>query len=262
MDAATRLIERNGTPAEKFCHYARLQDTKSAEEVLGSLLPGDTIELPLLFNVAHEVCLYSSSTIYPPGRFEWDGSELKELAIELEKRNIDFNNLGTIYQAYWWINFESNPPFKTSHIVKISSHLLNELTNSCHESIRKLATFFLSYRAAEEKKKEEKEKERQKQIAANARGLTRRDKENNCWASFNVNRNALWDEAWNLYQEAIKCSNRKDFAAAIKHNPFRSILFFCHDHYVRSRSDFDRAYAQLSHNELTRIAVEIYGKDK
>lgn len=259
-DLAKRTIERNGTPAEKYCHYKRYNENEKASEVLASLAPGDTIEFPVFFTVTHEIYLHTFCTLDGDvDFFEWEGLDFKELAILLEKRNIDYKRLGEIYQAYWYVNIKGDPPPKISFLFEISTKYLEELTSSCHESIRKLATFFLFHRKIQEEKNRKKEEERQKQITANARGLARREMENNCWAAYNVNRNQLWDEAWQVYSEAIKCSNRKDFAAAIISSPFRSVLFFCHDHCVRSRNDFDRAYEQLNYNEITRIAVEIYG---
>ncbi len=255
MDAASRLIERNGTAAEKFCHYARYQNDDKATEVLASLLPGEHIEVPLEFTVSHEVYLMFMRL---PAHFDGDFESLEEFEAALVEAALDYDNLGVIHHADWTVSLDSGK-FHNSN--EISLKLLVELSSGPHKNIAKLAAFFIARRHQEEKEKVRKEEQRQKQIAANKRGLSRRSLEDKCYALFSIDPGHHYDLAWQAYNEAIKCSSRKDFAAAIHNNPFRSTMFFAHDNSIRTQPDFQRALQRLTNENLRRIAVEIYGKN-
>lgn len=255
MDAAARLLERNGTAAEKFCHFARYQNDDKATEVIASLLPGEHIEIPLEFTVSHEVYLMFMRL---PAHFEGDFDSLEDFEAALFDAALDYDNLGAIHFADWTVSLDSGK-FHNSN--EISLKLLGELSNGPHKSIARLATFFIARRKEEEIKKIKKEEQRQKQIVANKRGLARREIENECYLRFIANAGGHYYDAWVTYNAAIECSNRKDFAAAIQSNPFRSVMFFAHDHSVRTQPDFNRALERLTNKELRRIAVELYAKN-
>lgn len=254
MDAADRLVERNGTAAEKFCHYIRYQNDDKATEVLSSLLPGDHIEIPLDFIVSHEIYLISNAQLNY--NFEGNFDSLENLEAALNGSTIDFDNLHTISYSWWCVNLNSGK-FHTSN--NISIKLLEELSNGPYKSIAKCANFFIRRREEEEKERKRKEEQRQKQIEANNKALARRNLENRCYSLFLADAGNHYYNAWVVYNEAIKYSSRKDFAVAIQSSPFRSAMFLAHDDCARTQPDFNRVLEQLTNEELRKIAVEIYG---
>lgn len=262
MDAAAKLIESNGTIAEKLHLYKRIGDKQKLDNLLGSINPGESFELPILFEVKHEINIFNWSTI-PFIDIDIEKSDICQIEIKLATYNIDWSLVSDYSRTnlQWIINYKSTEYFKLYSGINVSDSFLNTIAAATDlPNLSEFAKVLLNSRAADKLAKENKLIERAKNIEKQAAAEKRRRFEDECLFHFDLDFKELFSAAWILYNEAIKSSSRKDFAAAVNSSPFRSIMFSCHDQCVRTREDFDRVCNELYSDKNRRAwAVEFYG---